>query len=322
MTFQDVEQAREKYFAKNQTFLKERSRKRKKASFFVFTILFLISALILFFNFDSIMSMLHSIKWNQHTLLTLFIIVFNILVVVGVIFGLICALTNGGANTQEEYLAYKHAYKGYFIAQQLAETFTDLNYHHEQGLDKNILAKTDLIYTGSDYSSNDLVIGKYKNVDFTQADVKIIDYYTDSDGDRHSRIVFLGRYMIFKFPKKFKSKMIISFNGYGEGLFDRITTESTEFNKRFLVYAEDKLEALYILTPDFMEKLEKLGQQYDNKISFYFADDKLYIGINDGNNVFEPPNPATPIDEAKEKAKVIQDMKAITNIVDDLKLNR
>lgn len=322
MTFQDVEQAREKYFAKNQAFLKERSRKRKKASFFVFTILFLILALIIFFNFDSISNIFHSIKWNQHAIFILLLLAFITLVVVGMLFIFICVFTNSGTNAQEEYLAYKHAYKRYFIAQQLNEIFTDLNYHHEQGLDKNILAKTGLIGTGDSYSSNDLVIGKYKNVAFSQADVRIIEYYTDSDGNRQSSIVFLGRYMIFKFPKKFNSKMTISFDGHGEGLFDRITTESTEFNKRFLVYAEDKLEALYILTPDFMEKLEKLGQQYDNKISFYFADDKLYIGINDGNNVFEPPNPATPIDEAKEKAKVIQDMKAITNIVDDLKLNR
>ena len=243
-------------------------------------------------------------------------------------------LTGGSSATREEYLKYKRAYKGYFITQQLSSFFTDLNCSHDSGLDKSILENTEIIYLGDRYSSNDLVEGNYKDVKFMQADVHLEKRYEERDEKGQVNVyyntIFKGRFLVFEFPKKFDFKMVVSHKGYerlyinpktGRGL-SRIETESPEFNKRFLVYAEDGFEAFYILNPSFIAELEKLADKYNNNLAVYFSDNKLFVGLNDNNDAFEPPDPSMPINEEQEKAKVINDMKIIVELIEVLKLSR
>ena len=71
-----------------------------------------------------------------------------------------------------------------------------------------------------------------------------------------------------------------------------------------------------------MVKMEELSEKYNNRLALYFADNKLIIGINNGNDSFEPPNPKLPIDEKAEIEKVSNDIKVITDFVDELHLDR
>ena len=49
---------------------------------------------------------------------------------------------------------------------------------------------------------------------------------------------------------------------------------------------------------------------------------KMIVGINDGGDVFEPPSPENPLDEAAETSKIYKELRLIIGIVDELKLNR
>ena len=348
VTFEDIKKLQEQYRVKSQ----QTSKKRKRAVLITCAILFPIEAII----FGSGLTKLPSFDVTHFLILlmpTLFAAAFQALMVSLVVFLATYKETvvlNGYRST------YKRLYKAYFIHRQLAKLFTDLYYHHDQGLSRQLLKETGLIYTGDIFKSNDLVVAKYKNTNFMQADVEVIDkeerrnkdghtevYYvtvfkgrylifesTDSDGNTTYVTIFKGRFMIFEFPKKFTFKMVISYHGQGRDYvnpktqrgFQKIETESPDFNKRFLVYAEDGFEAFYILNPDFIHQLEQLGAKYNNALSLYFSDHKMYVGLNDGNDAFEPPNPATPIDEETETAKVVDDMRLITNLVDSLKLSK
>ena len=235
--------------------------------------------------------------------------------------------------TRKEAAEYKKAYKAYFVEQNLAKTFTNLQYQHEAGLNKQVLAATQMINTGDRYSSNDLTMGKYKNVNFTQADVHIEEEYTDSDGDTHYTTIFRGRFMIFEFPKKFNFKLEVVSKFFGVGKvpgrnpqtgrkFEKFEVESIDFNKKFKIYAEDGFETFYLLDPSFILKIEKVSAEYDKKMIFCFVDNKLYVGINEGKDSFEPPRPSKPIDEQLEIEKVSHDIKVITDFVDELSLDR
>ncbi len=328
MDFKEVEVARQKYSEKYQA----TSRKRKKYVAIVFGIVLVIDLAILMFlisqNYFSVFA--GDLTSSIMIIIPAFMIVLLELVFI-IVMVYICT---GGDNVTEEYQAYRHAYKRYFITRQLASVFTDLNYNHELGLNKKLLDDTGLINTGDFYQSNDFVCGKYKKVLFKQADVQIDEIHEEKDEDGNTETttvtIFRGRYLIFSFPKKFEYKMVISFNGYnglylnpktGRGL-NRIETESTEFNKRFLVYAEDGFEAFYILNPVFIENLDKLGQQFDNKLELYFSDNNLYVGLNDGGDAFEPPDPNVPINEREETAKVTKEMSLIVKLIDDLDLDK
>lgn len=306
MKFEDVENARVQY-----------KNKLTKASLITMSILFVL-ALIMFF----------AITGANFSIVTILPALFMSAIFVFAITAIIVAIA-----TRKEAAEYKKTYKAYFVEQNLAKTFTNLQYQHEAGLNKQVLAATQMINTGDRYSSNDLTMGKYKNVNFTQADVHIEEEYTDSDGDTHYTTIFRGRFMIFEFPKKFNFKLEVVSKFFGVGKvpgrnpqtgrkFEKFEVESIDFNKKFKIYAEDGFEAFYLLDPSFILKIEKVSAEYDKKMIFCFVDNKLYIGLNEGKDSFEPPRPSKPINEQLEMEKVSHDIKVITDFVDELSLDR
>ena len=139
--------------------------------------------------------------------------------------------------------------------------------------------------------------------------------------------------MIFEFPKKFNFKLEVVSKFFGVGRvpgrnpqtgrkFEKFEVESIDFNKKFKIYAEDGFETFYLLDPSFILKIEKVSAEYDKKMIFCFVDNKLYVGINEGKDSFEPPRPSKPIDEQLEIEKVSHDIKVITDFVDELSLDR
>lgn len=306
MKFEDVENARVRY-----------KDKLTRTSLITASILFVL-ALIVFF----------AITGANFSIVTILPALFMSTIFVFAITAIVVAIA-----TRKEAAEYKKTYKAYFVEQNLAKTFTNLQYQHEAGLNKQVLAATQMINTGDRYSSNDLTMGKYKNVNFTQADVHIEEEYTDSDGDTHYTTIFRGRFMIFEFPKKFNFKLEVVSRFFGVGKvpgrnpqtgrkFEKFEVESIDFNKKFKIYAEDGFETFYLLDPSFILKIEKVSAEYDKKMIFCFVDNKLYVGINEGKDSFEPPRPSKPIDEQLEIEKVSHDIKVITDFVDELSLDR
>ena len=235
--------------------------------------------------------------------------------------------------TRKDATAYRKAYKAYFVEKNLKQIFTDLQYNHEAGIDEKLLANTGMINTGDVYSSNDLTIAKYKDVSFMQADACIQVEHTDSDGDTTYVTIFLGRFMIFEFPKKFNFRLevvgkrfgayrVIGKNAATGRKATKIKTESTDFNNNFKIYGDDGFEAYYILDPAFMEKIQNIGEVYKYKLMFGFIDNKLLVGLSDGKDSFEPPAAKKPINEQAESEKISNEIRVITDFVDKLSLDR
>lgn len=229
--------------------------------------------------------------------------------------------------------AYENAYKSYFVEHNLRQVFTDLTYSSEAGISSTLLAHTGMIKTGDRYFSNDFATGKYKNVTFSQADVHIEEEHRDSDGDSTYTTIFKGRFMIFDFPKQFNFKLELvgkKFRAYrvpGENAttgrkMQKISTESNEFNRNFRIFGEDGFEAYYILDPAFMVKIQDIALKHKKKVIFCFIENHLFIGLDDGKDAFESPRPYKPIDEAKENAKIVAEIRTITEFVDQLSLDR
>ena len=250
-----------------------------------------------------------------------------------VIFSLVIALIVATIATKNQAKAYQKAYKAYFVEQNLQKTFTDLQYDHEKGLAKDYLKSTGMINTGDSYSSNDLTVAKYKNVKFTQADAHIQTQHTDSDGNTYYITIFRGRFMIFEFPKKFTFKLELigkrfsaaRIPGKDKEIHRKMTkksTESTEFNKAFRIFGQDDYESFYILDPALMVKIMTISEHYKNNLLFGFYDNQLLIALNDGKDSFEPPRFTKPIDEKAELAKIHNDIKVITDFVDQLSLDK
>ncbi|MBR3353289.1 DUF3137 domain-containing protein [Candidatus Saccharibacteria bacterium] len=234
----------------------------------------------------------------------------------------------------KQYYQYKAAYKKYFVRRNMKNFFTNVSYSHNMGLPSLLIRDTGMINMGNRYYSNDFTQGKYKDVDFVQADVTIQKVRSDSEGKEYSTTIFKGRWMIFDFPKKFNFRLKVVSRKFGYASIDpgknpktkhkmkKVETESITFNKEFSVYADDEFEAFYLLDPSFIDNVEKLVQGKKHKIILCFVDNHLHIGVYDNQDFFEPPlREKDFISEKDEDKKILSQIATITNFVDFLKLD-
>lgn len=305
MDFQDVEQARINYKQKYQKI------------FFAITGIILVVAVILCLT----------LKIFTATLQDIIFIAFS------VIFSLVLGLIVATIATKKQALAYQRAYKAYFVEQNLKKTFTNLIYNHEKGIGREYLKSTGMVNTGDHFSSNDLTVAQYKNVMFLQSDAHIQVQHTDSDGNTYYVTIFKGRFMVFEFPKKFTFKLELIGKKFRAARVPgkdktinrkmvKKSTESNEFNSAFHIYGQDDFESFYILDPAFIVKIMGISERYKNKLLLGFLDNKLLVALDDGKDSFEPPKFTKPIDEKAELAKIHNDIKVITDFVDQLSLDK
>lgn len=235
--------------------------------------------------------------------------------------------------THKSAREYKLEFKNFFVKSALTKLFTNLTYEPENGIDRSIIANTQMMNMGDRYTSNDYISGKYKNIGFTQADVHIEEKREtrDSDGNRNTYWVtlFKGRWMIFDFNKTFKANVQVCQKFFGNnkvgGLFStqkyqKVKMESAIFNKAFKVYAQNEHDAFYILTPSLMEKIQKLDQKNKGKLLLCFIDNKLHVGIYDNKDSFEHGSVWVKINQEKTTQSIASDIEKITMFVDDLNL--
>lgn len=209
-----------------------------------------------------------------------------------------------------------------FLFKVLKEHFDNVVYSYS-GFKRDYIKDFDIIDTGDRFTSNDYVSGKYKNINFQQADVKIERRVNDSDGDSWQEL-FYGKIMIFDFNKDFKDNLIVynhKFNAYKNNcIFSKIETDDIPFNYYFSVRCENEHEAFYILTPHFMQKLKSINKKLDYGLLFAFSSSKLIVAINNRVDSFEH-KVSVKIDEKKIEKDIFKDLKLIMDLVDDLNLD-
>lgn len=231
--------------------------------------------------------------------------------------------------TSSDKKEYKKIYKKNITLEAFKSIFTDINYSPDLGISKAVIRDTKMMNTGDRYNSNDYILAKYKDINFECADVHIEEEHIDSDGDKYYTTIFRGQWFIFDFNKTFKANIQIcekSFSGAKRGglfsaeIYHEVKMEDVEFNKIFKVYAENELDAFYVLTPNTMEKIKKLNNELDGNLLFCLINNKLHIGLHNRKDLFEP-NIYKKINLEEEKQRMLMDIKIITEFIDILDLD-
>ena len=225
------------------------------------------------------------------------------------------------------------AFKNTYVLKSLQSIFENLDYRPESGLKRDIIANTKMMNMGDRYSSNDYIYGTYKGISVTQADVHIEEEHTTTDSDGHTQTtwvtLFRGRWMVFDFNKIFKANIQVCQKGFGNARisnwgsdlkYKKVQMEDEDFNKRFRIFAQDEHDAFYILTPSLMEKIKRVSESINGRLLFCFVDNKLHIGLQNGKDSFEH-GIFKKINEEKVINEISQDIKLITDFVDQLNLD-
>ena len=107
---------------------------------------------------------------------------------------------------------------------------------------------------------------------------------------------------------------------YRKKATQKVEFEKIDFNKNWNVLTSDQVEARYILTPVFMEKINDIKKLFHGKhIDFGFFDSKLMIAVHTSKNLFETTSLFTPALDYAKVREVVSQLYSIFAVIDLLK---
>jgi hypothetical protein len=180
-------------------------------------------------------------------------------------------------------------------------------------------------YTVSQSTLEDSVIGTHRGVSLKIVEAKLIK----GQGKNRST-VFKGLIAKVGVGKRFKGTTIIrrdkgrlgnTFSSLGRGKLETVRLEDPTFEARYEVCSTDQVEARYLLTTSFMERLMELEDKLDSKIEAAFNDQQLLIMISSSRNWFEPSSIYEPATFVEDISLIFDQMHALFQIIEILKLD-
>ena len=220
----------------------------------------------------------------------------------------------------------KELYKEAFVREPLMNNFENVTYEPQWGFPAETVESFQLCQMGNQLYSEDYIRASYAGVDFEIAEVRVYDVYSTDDRDERSTTYFEGRMMVFHLPDKAVYPMSIFSRKYKHRAISRreakqtkVEFESSRFNKAFDVYAQNEHDAFYLITPQFMERLEILADKYADGIALHMIGNSVALAISEpGKNAFDAEIEVGKLDFDKEMAKVqgeIDDIKMLITMI-------
>jgi Protein of unknown function (DUF3137) len=195
-------------------------------------------------------------------------------------------------------------------------------YENFNGHTETQFIDTQLFSTEPDrYHSEDLIRGKVDKTAISFSEVHGEYKTSNSKGQTSWHTIFRGILFTADFNKHFNGRTIVKQNGFWNFVsFGNIKLENSQFNDEFTVYADDSIEARYILSPTLMEKILLLNRNWGGSLAFSFIGSNLTIAIPMDKNFFEV-SVWSKIDTQNQWRKDWQIIADLVSIVSDLDLN-
>lgn len=235
---------------------------------------------------------------------------------------------------------YKKKAKNTIMA-DFAGFFGSFSYENERYLPDELLKKSDLFDNFNLHKGDDFFYGTYKDVGITiseetmqkQTVYEVTRLTADGNRLRRSetkkKTVFRGICILLTMNKNFKGRTVVLKD---RGLFnmfkrisglERVKLEDIRFEDLFEVYSSDQIEARYLLTTAFMERMLKLSELYGGKsIQFSFDDNRLLLAIPTKQDMFEACSFFRSNVNKKKIDRVFEQFYTVFSVVDILKLNQ
>lgn len=201
---------------------------------------------------------------------------------------------------------YKSRFKQEVIGAALSSVDKSLTLDPNRGIIESEFIASQLFTTSPDrYSTEDLISGTIEKTSFYFAEVHA-EYKTEVQTKSGRQVtwhdILKGIVFTADFNKNFNGVTVVrprdfgskigawfSKNVYSFGDKNIVELENEGFNKNFVTYGTDQIEARYILTPAMMERINDLNQRSAYTISLSFIGTQMYIAFPLDKNYFEPP---------------------------------
>lgn len=246
------------------------------------------------------------------------------------IFGFVMLSNTGPKETQ-----YRYSYKHSLVAYALRTIDESLKIDDAQALSEEAFISSRLFAKAPDrYQSEDQVYGFAGKTKFSFSEVHA-QYKTVTQTKNGQRVdwhdILKGVVFCADFNKNFNGTTMVRPKDFSAAFGAWISTalpifasgevvklENPDFDKNFITYSNDQVEARYILTPTMMERISELNKRSNETISLSFTGSLVYIAFPLNGNYFEPPFSKSLLDEnlLQKDIELVQFMYGIVNELD------
>ncbi len=235
---------------------------------------------------------------------------------------------------------YVAIFKRDVIGKIVAFIDSGLSYTPDHGIGRGQFMGAEIFTkTPERYNSEDYVAGTLDKtlIQFSEVHAEDRQTYHDSKGRRRTKYVtiFRGIFYIADFNKHFNGKTFVlpdtaqkllgtwlggALQSKNISRPDLVTLEDPEFEKAFVVYGSDQVEARYILSTSLMRRILDFKNKTGKSIYLSFINNNVHIAIPYKKNLFEPSIFSSCTDYAHVE-EYYRDLALAAGIVEDLNLN-
>lgn len=190
---------------------------------------------------------------------------------------------------------FKDPFKENLIEVLFKERYKDITYLPKGVVNMRFFLGSNLIRKPDFYVSDDFIKGKYNGTSFESSDVTLKSYSSrvNKNGQKVLIETFKGRLIILETKNYIETniKVVeIRKDNYlsNPKTFETVEFESMEFNHKFQVDTDNKVEAFKFLTHKRIENILKIEKMFGGAISFTFSKNYIFIAIKSYLNHFEP----------------------------------
>ena len=252
---------------------------------------------------------------------------------------LVIGLIIGGIVLSVMSKGYVEDFKGRIIGKLVGFIDESLSYTQQACIPQATYMSSRIFRHRPDrYKGDDYVTGKVgaTKIEFSEIHSEYKTTTTDSKGRTrtHWHTIFKGLFFIGDFNKHFSGETVV-LPDTAERLFGRIgqklqslntfrgrliKLEDPEFEKLFVVYGDDQIEARYILSTSLMARITDFKKKTKKPIYLSFIGSSVFVAISYCRDLFEPRMFSTLLDFGPIR-QYFEDLQLAAGIVEDLNLN-
>lgn len=186
----------------------------------------------------------------------------------------------------------------------------------------DIFIDSNLIPSWTSAYYDDIFNGSFKDVKFEIVEAR----YTVGYG-KNRRTIFDGVIVKLDMNKSFNGNTVIIPDSImhisPSSRLRHTVLEDPVFEKKFDVFTDDEVEARYLITPSFMERLKNMKTAFfADQVRCAFYRNKILIALNTNRDLFSLCSLTEPIASEQQYFQLYEEITSILKLIDHFKLDQ
>lgn len=214
------------------------------------------------------------------------------------------------------------------VMNKVCSCFKNLKWSEGSYDKEDLFKKSNLICDEYSYSSyDDIFKGEYKSINCEIIEAKFIKEERVGRKNRFQIQIYSGVIVKLDMNKRFKGNTVIKPDTFMHRIsvsnLRHTTLEDVNFEKKFDVFTNDEVEARYLITPSFMERLNNLKVSFSaSKVECAFYDKYLLIGLHTNKDLFSVGSLINRVNDSKPFFTMFEEILSIFKLIDYFKLDQ